>query len=222
MSNPSVIVLSRRFNGQNIIIEDNIGESIHIHYGSFRLSLTIDQFKLLTLRLRNTLDELNINCWANISSYDPTFLLELNDSIFKIKCIKREMINIDDISFIENGFFLKKTKYFNTQYYKSLINKNDRYSAQNKNKFIYSDCSKYYDSLEKFIPILYENNLVADGKHGLIYMLVKKKFNSQILCEKIYFKKFIWNKSILISNLFIFYKILIKLLKKFIKLSNGL
>lgn len=45
MSNPAVNVLSRaRIHGVTVSIEDNLGESIHIHIGDFRFEFTINEF----------------------------------------------------------------------------------------------------------------------------------------------------------------------------------
>ena len=48
MSNPGVINLFSIFKKTGIInrfqVEDNIGESIHIHINNFRIDLTIDEF----------------------------------------------------------------------------------------------------------------------------------------------------------------------------------
>ena len=45
MSNPSVCFLAEtKINGVNLSIEDNLGESIHIHYGQFRVSMGIREF----------------------------------------------------------------------------------------------------------------------------------------------------------------------------------
>lgn len=48
MSNPSVCFLaSTQVGGMHFGIEDNLGEAIHIHFGRFRLALTIEEFFVL-------------------------------------------------------------------------------------------------------------------------------------------------------------------------------
>ena len=45
MSNPAVFVLAdNKIGGQQVTIEDNLGEAIHIHIGAYRISVTIDEF----------------------------------------------------------------------------------------------------------------------------------------------------------------------------------
>lgn len=49
---------SGEVNGNNIKIEDNIGESIHIHYNSFRIELTIEEFRRLSEELSQAKEEI--------------------------------------------------------------------------------------------------------------------------------------------------------------------
>ena len=62
MSNPGVINLFSFFKRSGIIkrfqIEDNIGESIHIHVNNFRIDLTIKEFYRLVDSLRENCKEL--------------------------------------------------------------------------------------------------------------------------------------------------------------------
>ncbi|WP_137284593.1 hypothetical protein [Halorussus salinisoli] len=41
-----------------LIIEDNVGESIHLHYRNFRLEFTVDDFLELSENLRSAMEEL--------------------------------------------------------------------------------------------------------------------------------------------------------------------
>ena len=62
MSNPGVINLFSIFKKSGIInrfqVEDNIGESIHIHINNIRLDLTINEFYKLVDSLKLNLSEL--------------------------------------------------------------------------------------------------------------------------------------------------------------------
>ena len=57
MSNPAVINLAETETDIGFFrIEDNIGESIHLHLGDFRYDLTIKEFLSLSDDLKNVID----------------------------------------------------------------------------------------------------------------------------------------------------------------------
>ena len=66
MINPGVITLSSLdgFENKSVVfpyrfcIEDNIGESIHIHYKNIRLDLTTKEFSELASQMENCIDSL--------------------------------------------------------------------------------------------------------------------------------------------------------------------
>jgi len=44
---------------QKFVIEDNIGEGIHIHYRNMRFEMSISEFKEFSKGIKNALEELN-------------------------------------------------------------------------------------------------------------------------------------------------------------------
>lgn len=70
MSNPGVIKLVQSiYNGHNFWMDDNIGESIHIHLDQFRVNLTVNEFN-------NLADELEtiLTCLIKIEGLDIAHL----------------------------------------------------------------------------------------------------------------------------------------------------
>lgn len=41
-----------------LVIEDNVGEAIHLHYRQFRLDMTIDDFRTFASKLEQAMSEL--------------------------------------------------------------------------------------------------------------------------------------------------------------------
>ena len=64
MSNPAVITLanasSRKGKFKRFVIEDNIGESMHLHIDNMRVDFTIKEFLEFSQMIRESLTELNL------------------------------------------------------------------------------------------------------------------------------------------------------------------
>ena len=79
MSNPGVCTLVEfQLNGQRFCIEDNIGEAIHIHYGHFRVDLTVEEFLTLADDMLKTLNDIIKVDGLDINQVDPLFLFEIS------------------------------------------------------------------------------------------------------------------------------------------------
>ena len=78
MSNPAVIPFAA-FSGDGIkrfVIEDNIGESIHIHADNVRVDLTINDFNDLAVSLKAALREMLLRKGLDIDLLDEGFLVD--------------------------------------------------------------------------------------------------------------------------------------------------
>lgn len=83
MSNPAVIKLSesRGKTMKRVIVEDNIGEAIHIHADSLRLDLTIDSLIELGGDLQPILRNLLLRKGLDIELLDDEFLLAIRNKL---------------------------------------------------------------------------------------------------------------------------------------------
>lgn len=77
MSNPAVIILatSRGKDIKRLVIEDNIGESIHIHADGLRIDLTIKDLLKLTTGMKSALGEIMLRKGLNINLLDEDFMI---------------------------------------------------------------------------------------------------------------------------------------------------
>ena len=177
MSNPGVVPLfsrSKKFEGIDYLqIEDNIGESIHIHLNDYRLSLTIDEFENLTRIFRE-------ECLIQ----NPGFLhqaygfYDYDELIIRSKTLKLNNLKFIQKNIILRFFYIIRfTSIFNTQHYKYL-SKNDKefldytqcnnYSVSNKSRikgvcdYISSDG---FSSEEYSLITFGDNLLIRDGMH---------------------------------------------------------
>lgn len=90
MSNPGVIELvNKKIGNQRLRVEDNIGESIHIHFGRLRLDFCIHEFIELV-------DALNIIMEKMISV--DGFLICEYDAIFLSQCCNR-LLNLESVAY---------------------------------------------------------------------------------------------------------------------------
>ena len=138
MSNPAVIVLDivSRWEGRlnRFHIEDNIGESIHIHIDDMRFDFTINEFLELSTLLRTSLESLDLFDGHSIDSFDEFFLRDIVQMVPYIQNITVEEIEISKLKcitrtpIIKNIYWLRLQKIKNTPAF--------QYFRGNKEKFI--------------------------------------------------------------------------------------
>ena len=96
MSNPGVIKLVETNIGTlRLWIDDNIGESIHIHLGELRIDLTINEFKQLCMELREILTSMVGKNNFDANNYDARFMYENAERLLKIKSITIEEVELE-------------------------------------------------------------------------------------------------------------------------------
>jgi hypothetical protein len=203
MSSPGVTKLAKRHIGKTRVwLDDNIGESIHIHIDEFRLDLTIEEFSLLKKDILDALELLYPIEGLDIRKINPVFL-----SIFLIDRLPDiEKVTIDEVML--NDIFIPKTKLF---IFKKLIplkqskvvkalhgdtKENDRYRRSHYNNqtsterlnLVLDSLSKYsYPYNGKYI-ILYNDEMeVRDGQHRAACLL-HLYGNIRIPIMRIYFR----------------------------------
>ncbi|WP_026507436.1 nucleoside-diphosphate sugar epimerase/dehydratase [Butyrivibrio sp. MC2013] len=95
MSNPGVIKLaSNDIQGHKLWIDDNIGESIHIHYDTFRIELSSKLFIENTARLKEIMAKLmNIDIYA----LDERFLFTAIDILSDDIDIKTKTVRLSEL-----------------------------------------------------------------------------------------------------------------------------
>ena len=86
MSNPAVIVLSDCFSkeGHSFRIEDNIGESIHIHYNNLRYDFTVNEFLRLVEIIEDCIDKHIDIKGFKLNNYDSIFLKNISSDLIDI------------------------------------------------------------------------------------------------------------------------------------------
>ena len=89
MSSPGVVYLSHCvIDNQDFRIEDNIGEAIHLHYGSVRIDFTISEFLEFADKAVSLMEVVIGIDNFRTADYDPIFLSQIADLLINLKEIK--------------------------------------------------------------------------------------------------------------------------------------
>ena len=176
MSNPAVITLaslnSRNRTFKRFEIEDNIGESIHLHVDNIRLDLSINEFIDFSAMIRKTLMDLDLLDGHDINIFDAHFLYDCADLLCGLSKISIEDVDLSDLKFI-----VRKNVYKDLiQYRLSSVDKTpafrylngDLQSFTNYNQFNYFG-SNNKDRLLDLLDSFKSNGYPYQGKHIILF-----------------------------------------------------
>ena len=209
MSNPGVITLenasSKKGKFKRFVIEDNIGESIHLHIDNMRIDFTINEFLEFSKMIRNSLKELDILKGYDVEKFDEHFLKSCADFLPNLIEIRKEQIKLKDLRAISFFKFkdIKLTKIVNldeTPAYKFL--KGDKKEWLDYPQFNYFGVSnekrllKLKESIEKngypyddrYIVLFNGQNLIRDGQHRAVILAYLYGLDYEIEVLRFYFR----------------------------------
>ncbi|MBR4245971.1 MAG: hypothetical protein IKQ13_03125 [Treponema sp.] len=118
MSNPGVITLTEMLlkGGASFRVEDNLCESIHIHYKDMRIDLTIKELFSIAKRCEASICDLVPAKNFDLEKYDDLFL-EYNAHKFT------ELIEINDLEVPVKSLFIRRRGLFGVNVYKKITMK---------------------------------------------------------------------------------------------------
>lgn len=222
MSNPGVIILSecKTKRNESFRVEDNIGESIHIHYGNLRFDLTINELLKLSGFLRKVINDIVDNEGFQIENFDPVFLKHVASYLTDIKKIEIEKIDLKQLEVNAKNLIGLPivSKLPNSIVYKAIKGDNKEYLnySQENDIFITNEerllgIKNYLDTHEypfnnEYIVLFNDQNIIRDGQHRASVLLNKNV--SKVDVVRIYFRNnklklsakpylnyiFVWNK----------------------------
>ena len=106
MSNPAVIRLSdassRRGKFKRFVLEDNVGESIHLHIDNMRVDFTIQEFLDFSEMIRCSLKEVGFLDGYSIDDFDENFLKECSHFLLELESIEIKEIALSELQCIVN------------------------------------------------------------------------------------------------------------------------
>lgn len=131
MSNPAVVFLSNiQINNIHFRIEDNLGESIHLHYGNFRISLSIEEFIKFADAVEESVEKILLFKMAPLAKLDKEALKpEWSSNYKKIQDVFETTMALDELYMKESYVNCRRIKRIiplrESGYIKLLSGKND-------------------------------------------------------------------------------------------------
>jgi hypothetical protein len=187
MSNPAVITLSkassRKGKFKRFVIEDNIGESVHLHIDSMRFDFTINEYLEFSKVVKKSLKELKILKEYDIENFDEHFLLNCSNFLPNLHNISIEEIKLSDLKFIIHSNYkkdmniIKLKKITESPVYKYLKGKKKDFLNYNQYNYFRVGNEKrildVFDSIKshgypyqnQYIVLFNGENVVRDGQH---------------------------------------------------------
>ena len=176
MSNPAVIKLSEKnIRKSRVYMDDNYGESIHIHIDDYRVDLTVDEFKKMYEDLCLAFNKLvNIDNF-NAFDLDPVFISYMLWKDLDHLCkVKYDKVYLEDMygSYQSKCYKLKDS--FGLKMINGKINEVEGY--RKCNHVGQSDVERYQELIESlkkngypynnnYIVMYGDDNIIRDGQH---------------------------------------------------------
>lgn len=111
MSNPAVQTLAYdKIGNWEVTLEDNVGESIHLHLNEIRLDMSIDGFKELSANIPDIVDQIVGVDGFHTIDYDPAFLYTIMPTLLELEKVEICKVRLSDIK-IKCGKSIHGIKY---------------------------------------------------------------------------------------------------------------
>lgn len=200
MSNPAVIKLaSSKVGKSNVWLDDNYGESIHLHIDDIRVDLTVEEFSNLYSDLCDILNNLVGVDNLDFRTIDPTFLSTmLWKELPNIVSAKVDKVNLADLlaPFHNKVYKLEDSVGVRALKGDSISGTGNRKSnlisqtEQERMSELLESVRKYsYPYNNQYIILYGEDNIIRDGQHraSCLYFL---EGNIEIPVLRLYFKDY--------------------------------
>lgn len=210
MSNPAVITLvdsgSRRGKFKRFVIEDNIGESIHLHIDKMRIDFTINEFLEFSSMIRESLVDLDILKGYSINNFGEHFIKECAPFLPQLKEIKIEEIELSNLKCVVNSNYrgglnlIKLASITNSPAYNYLKGETEEilkyehynyilpYNETTLKKMQASINENGYPYNEKYIVLFEGQDIIRDGQDRAAVLAHLYGMDHKIKVMRFYFK----------------------------------
>jgi hypothetical protein len=186
MSNPGVIVLAkatRPASFRRFVVEDNIGESIHLHVDNLRIDFSVDQFLSFARIIEESLAGLELIPGYSLGNFDENFLSSIASLLPKLQAVSVEKVKLSSLRCIVRGRRFGRIpkvslrQVTDTPAYKFLRGEDDGFlkyeqdsyhstsNEQRLNAVVDSIKMHGYPYKGNYISIFNHQNIVRDGQH---------------------------------------------------------
>ncbi len=209
MSNPAVITLSnassKKGKFKRFVIEDNIGESMHLHIDNMRIDFTIKEFLEFSKMIKESLIELDFLGKYSIDDFDEHFLQECGSFLYKLERIEVEEIKLSKVKSIVNSRYksdlslVKLVSISDTPAYKYLQGDiKDFLDYEQFNYFGIDNEKRLLDTLDsikinsypldnKYLILFNGQDIIRDGQHRAAILAHLYGLNSTVKIMRFYF-----------------------------------
>ena len=201
MSNPAVVKLEKRHVNNSIVwVDDNFGESIHIHIDDMRVDLTVQEFRNLNDDLCEILNDLLQIDHFDVSKIDPVYLsLWLWPKLSIITHVEIENVFLEDmlVRTMDGKKVVELKESVEIKALNQENNENDHFYRKS-NHIGQTDTQRLTSILDsikkngypydgKYITMFSNGNLIRDGQHraSCLYYLYG---NIEVPIMRIYFQ----------------------------------
>lgn len=176
MSNPGVIKLASNNNyNHHLWVDDNIGESIHIHYDQFRIEMSIQEFERTCDDVEKVVEELIEIEGFDFKEFDKRFLESIGNINGKIKKVTTKSYKLSELLVPDDDKICKLSECNRVKALSGIININETtprnsnfYTQKNGDrlekvsKFIQA---KQYPDETGYIVVSKKEKIIIDGWH---------------------------------------------------------
>lgn len=176
MSNPAVIKLqSGHINKSKVWLDDNFGESIHVHIDDIRVDLTVNEFRQLYEDVCIALTSLINVDNLNIREIDPVFLsVMLRPYLPKLKKVSFDKVRLNDLLAPYHDYIYRLSESVGVKALKGISNEGDGSRKSNhigqsekERMQVVLDSIKAngYPFKNNYIILFGDDNVIRDGQH---------------------------------------------------------
>lgn len=210
MSNPAVITLSnannRTGNIKRLVVEDNIGESIHIHVDDMRLDFSIQEFLAFSDVIARSLESLDVLGGVPFDAFDEHFIFSCSEFLDDLEAIKTETIKLSEVKCItakrlrHDLVISRHVKLKDTPAYKYLQGDEAEFSQypqfnyhgiNNENRLqgiIESIKTNGYPFEGKYITLFDGEDIIRDGQHRAAALATVMGLDAEVPVYRFYFR----------------------------------
>ena len=176
MSNPAVVKLCKgRVGKSDVWLDDNYGESIHIHIDDHRVDLTVEEFKKMYNDLCIVLNQMLQIENLDFKKIDPVFLsLYLWPKLDKLEDVRLDNVRLSSLYAPYKNKVYKLSESVGVKCLKGISNENEGYRdshhiGQTDNErmegILNSIKENGYPYENNFIIVYGDDNVIRDGQH---------------------------------------------------------
>ena len=198
MSNAAVIKLQRKsISGNSVWLDDNFGESIHLHINDFRVDMTCRAFEQMTKDALETIDTIVNVEGFHAADYDPVFLEQmLWKRLLYLTRVKKETLHLSELWVNEPR--LRRVE--KSRMYKNVVNETSKVRSKGSDHFgqsgrerlktISSSISErgYDEDLGCFV-VYGDDNVIRDGQHRAC-ILMHQQGDVEVPVIRLYFSNY--------------------------------